>query len=182
MFIIYNCRTMSLLEVYHICISNSTLYTSYNLYFLANSQRKHQVQTRHFNRISALIITLSLLAVQPMLFRIFAGFPSAFLTVRRQETDRQTGLCQLIRNTALNIGFFQSAKVRVLLSKSSQPLFQSGVVGVDICLVLALIKENDCFFLNLRQSRHSSPPYGFSTHAACSKSSDTTFQHPQHSA
>ena len=117
-----------------------------------------------------------------MLFRIFAGFLSAFLTVRRQETDRQTGLCQLIRNTALNIGFFQSAKVRVLLSKSSQPLFQSGVVGVDICLVLALIKENDCFFLNLRQSRHSSPPYGFSTHAACSKSSDTTFQHPQQSS
>lgn len=67
-----------------------------------------------------------------MLFRIFTGFLSAFLTVRRQETDRQTGLCQLIRNTALNIGFFQSAKVRVLLSKSSQPLFQSGVVGVDV--------------------------------------------------
>ena len=72
---------------------------------------------------------IPLLTVQPMLFRIFAGFLSAFLTVRRQETDRQTGFCQLIRNTALNIGFFQSAKVRVLLSKSSQPLFQSGVVG-----------------------------------------------------
>ena len=52
-------------------------------------QSKHQVCTWHFNCISPLIITLALLIVQPMLFRIFTGFLSAFLTVSRQEADRQ---------------------------------------------------------------------------------------------
>ena len=97
MFIIYNCRTMSLLEVYHICISNSTLYTSYNLYFSANSQRKHQVQTRHFDRKSTQNATSFHLAIETVLLGVLACFSSAFLAVRRLQTDGQSGLVQDIR-------------------------------------------------------------------------------------
>ena len=117
MFIIYNCRTMSLLEVYHICISNSTLYTSYNLYFSANSQRKHQVQTRHFDRKSTQNATSFHLAIETVLLGVLACFSSAFLAVRRLQTDRKSGLVQKISHTALLMGFFQSAEIGVLFTE-----------------------------------------------------------------
>lgn len=142
MFIIYNCRTMSLLEVYHICISNSTLYTSYNLYFSANSQRKHQVQTRHFDRKSTQNATSFHLAIETVLLGVLACFSSAFLAVRRLQTDRKSGLVQKISHTALLMGFFQSAEIGVLFTEQCQSLSQAGIVGVDTGCVLALIKED----------------------------------------
>ena len=158
MFIIYNCRTMSLLEVYHICISNSTLYTSYNLYFSANSQRKHQVQTRHFDRKSTQNATSFHLAIETVLLGVLACFSSAFLAVRRLQTDRKSGLVQKISHTALLMGFFQSAEIGVLFTEQCQSLSQAGIVGVDTGCVLALIKEDDSFFFILRQLRHNFSP------------------------
>ena len=154
----YNCRTMSLLEVYHICISNSTLYTSYNLYFLANSQRKHQVQTRHFDRKSTQNATSFHLAIETVLLGVLACFSSAFLAVRRLQTDRKSGLVQKISHTALLMGFFQSAEIGVLFTEQCQSLSQAGIVGVDTGCVLALIKEDDSFFFILRQLRHNFSP------------------------
>ena len=158
MFIIYNCRTMSLLEVYHICISNSTLYTSYNLYFSANSQRKHQVQTRHFDRKSTQNATSFHLAIETVLLGVLACFSSAFLAVRRLQTDRKSGLVQKISHTALLMGFFQSAEIGVLFTEQCQSLSQAGIVGVDTGCVLALFKEDDSFFFILRQLRHNFSP------------------------
>ena len=149
---------MSLLEVYHICISNSTLYTSYNLYFSANSQRKHQMQTQDFDHKSTRNTTLFRLAVETVLLGVLACFLSAFLAVWRLQTDRQSGLIQQIGHTALLMGFFQSTEVGVLLTEQCQPLSQAGIVGVDTGCVLALIKEDDCFFFILRQLRHNISP------------------------
>lgn len=141
MFIIYNCRTMSLLEVYHICISNSTLYTSYNLYFLANSQRKHQVQTRHFDRKSTQNATSFHLAIETVLLGVLACFSSAFLAVRRLQTDRKSGLIQQISHTALLMGFFQLAEVGVLFTEQCQSLSQAGIVGVDMAVSSPSLKR-----------------------------------------
>lgn len=149
---------MSLLEVYHICISNSTLYTSYNLYFSANSQRKHQVQTRHFDRKSTQNATSFHLAIETVLLGVLACFSSAFLAVRRLQTDRKSGLVQKISHTALLMGFFQSAEIGVLFTEQCQSLSQAGIVGVDTGCVLALIKEDDSFFFILRQLRHNFSP------------------------
>ena len=159
MFIIYNCRTMSLLEVYHICISNSTLYTSYNLYFSANSQRKHQVQTRHFDRISTLNATLFRLTDETVLLGVLACFSSAFLAIRCLQPDRQSGLVQHIDHAALGEGFFQAAKVGVLLTERCQPLPQSGIVGLDVGGVLALVEQDNGLFLILRQGHIRHPPH-----------------------
>lgn len=158
MFIIYNCRTMSLLEVYHICISNSTLYTSYNLYFSANSQRKHQVQTRHFDRKSTQNATSFHLAIETVLLGVLACFSSAFLAVRRLQTDGQSGLVQNIGHAALLVGLFQSAKVGVLLGERRQSVPQSGIVGLDVCCVLALVEQDDSFLFVLRQLTHIISP------------------------
>ena len=149
---------MSLLEVYHICISNSTLYTSYNLYFSANSQRKHQVQTRHFDRKSTQNATSFHLAIETVLLGVLACFSSAFLAVRRLQTDRQSGFVQNIGHTALLIGLIQSAEVGVLLGEHRQSISQSGVVGLDVCCVLALIEQDDCFLFILRQLTHAISP------------------------
>ena len=133
---------MSLLEVYHICISNSTLYTSYNLYFSANSQRKHQVQTRHFDRKSTQNATSFHLAIETVLLGVLACFSSAFLAIRCLQPDRQSGLVQHIDHAALGEGFFQAAKVGVLLAELCQPLSQSGIVGLYVGGVLALVEQD----------------------------------------
>lgn len=158
MFIIYNCRTMSLLEVYHICISNSTLYTSYNLYFLANSQRKHQVQTRHFDRKSTQNATSFHLAIETVLLGVLACFSSTFLAIRRLQTDGQSRLVQSVGHAALPIGLIQLAEVGVLLAECFQSLSQSGIVGLDMGGVLALIEQDDCFLFVLRQLTHIISP------------------------
>lgn len=111
---------------------------------------KHQICTWHFNHISALIITLFLLTVQPMLFRIFTGFLSAFLTVWRLQANWQSRLVQNISYSTLFTIFFQSAQVGVLFAKRCQTLSQPGIVGVNLRSVLSLIKENNSFLLILR--------------------------------
>ena len=40
------------------------------------------------------------------------------------------------------MGLFLLAEVGVLLGEQRQPLFQSGVEGVDACRVLALVEQN----------------------------------------
>lgn len=57
---------------------------------------------------------------------------SAFLAVRRLQPDRQSGLVQHIDYAALGEGFFQAAKVGVLLAERCQPLPQSGIAGLDV--------------------------------------------------
>ena len=149
---------MSLLEVYHICISNSTLYTSYNLYFLANSQRKHQVQTRHFDRKSTQNATSFHLAIETVLLGVLACFSSAFLAVRRLQTDGQSRLIQSVGHAALPIGLIQLAEIGVLLAECFQSLSQSGIVGLDMGGVLALVEQDDCFLFVLRQLKHIISP------------------------
>ena len=103
-------------------------------------------------------VTLFRPAFEPSLLCILACFPSAFLAVRRLQTDRKSGLVQKISHTALLMGFFQSAEIGVLFTEQCQSLSQAGIVGVDTGCVLALIKEDDSFFFILRQLRHNFSP------------------------
>ena len=116
------------------------------------------MQTRHFDRRSTRNATLFHLAVENVLLGVFACFSSAFLAVRRLQTDGQSGLVQNIGHTALLVGFIQSAEVRVLLGEHRQSVSQSGVVGLDVCCVLALIEQDDCFLFVLRQLTHIISP------------------------
>ena len=105
-----------------------------------------------------LTVTLFCPALEPGLLCVFACFPSAFLAVRCLQPDRQSGLVQHIDHAALGEGFFQSAKVGVLLTERCQPLSQSGIVGLDVGSVLALVEQNDGFLFVLRQLTHAISP------------------------
>ena len=74
------------------------------------------------------------------------------------QPDRQSGLVQLIDHAALGEGFFQSAKVGVLLTERCQPLPQSGIVGLDVGGVLALVEQDNDLFLILHQGHIRHPP------------------------
>ena len=119
---------------------------------------KHRMHTRHFDRISTLSATLFRLAVETVLPGILACFSSAFLAVRRLQTDGQSRLIQNIGHAALLVGLFQSAKVGVLLGERLQSVPQSGVVGLDVCCVLTLVKQDDGFLFVLRQLTHIISP------------------------
>ena len=114
------------------------------------------MQTRHSDRISTLNAALFRLAVETVLSGILAGFSSAFLAVRRQEPDRQSGLVHQIGHTAQITALFQMAKVRVLPAERRQSLFQSGIVGVNARRVLGLVELDNCFLFVLRQLHPSS--------------------------
>lgn len=114
---------------------------------------KHQVQTRYFDRISTLNSTLFRLTGETILLGILACFSSAFLAVRRLQTDGQSGLVQNIGHAALLVGLFQSAEVGVFLGERRQSVPQSGIVGLDVCCVLALVEQDDGFLFILRQLR-----------------------------
>ena len=116
------------------------------------------MQTRHFDCISTLNATLLRLAVETILSGILACFSSAFLAVRRLQTDGQSGFVQNIGHPALLVGLFQSAKVGVLLGERLQSVPQSGVVGLDVCCVLTLVKQDDGFLFVLRQLTHAISP------------------------
>ena len=119
---------------------------------------KHQVQTRHFDRISTLNATLFRLTGETVLLGVLACFASAFLAVRRLQTDGQSGFVQSIGHAALLIGLIQSAKVGVLLGECRQSVSQSGIVGLDVCCVLALVEQDDGFLFILRQLTHAISP------------------------
>ena len=119
---------------------------------------KHRMQTRHFDRISTRNATLFHLAVETVLLGVVACLLSAFLAVRRLQTDGQPGFVQDIGHAALRIGLFQSAEVRVLLGERRQSVSQSSIVGLDVGDVLALAEKYDGFLLILRQLCHSYPP------------------------
>lgn len=134
---------MSLLEVYHICISNSTLYTSYNLYFSANSQRKHQVQTRHFDRKSAQNATSFRLAVDTVLLGVLACFSSAFLAVRSSQPERESTFFYFKFFVAdFGVIVRQLADGGVLAAVFCQPVFQICVVGADMDCRFFFVKPN----------------------------------------
>ena len=116
------------------------------------------MQTRHFDRISTLNATLFRLTGETVLLGVLACFSSAFLAVRRLQTDGQSGLVQNIGYTALLIGFFQSAEIGVLLGECRQSVSQSGIVGLDVCCVLALVEQDDGFLFILRQLTHAISP------------------------
>lgn len=105
-----------------------------------------------------LTVTLFRPALEPGLLCALAGFPSAFLAVRCLQPDRQSGLVQHIDYAALGEGFFQAAKVGVLLAERCQPLPQSGIVGLDVGSVLALVEQDNGLFLILRQGHTRHPP------------------------
>ena len=109
------------------------------------------MQTRNFDRISTRNATLFRLTGKTVLLGILACFSSAFLAVRRLQTDGQSGFVQNIGHAALLVGLFQSAKVGVLLGERLQSVPQSGVVGLDVCCVLTLVKQDDGFLFVLRQ-------------------------------
>ena len=128
------------------------------LYSFMYLRSKHQVQTRYFDRISTLNATLFRLTGETVLLGVLACFSSAFLAVRWLQTDGQSGLVQNIGHAALLVGLFQSAKVGVLLGERRQSVSQSGVVGLDVCCVLALVEQDDCFLFVLRQLTHIISP------------------------
>lgn len=117
------------------------------------------MQARHFDRISPpLTVTLFRPALEPGLPCALACFPPAFLAVRCLQPDRQSGLVQHIDHAALDEGLFQTAKVRVFLAECCQPLPQSGIVGLDVGGVLALVEQDNGLFLILRQGHIRYPP------------------------
>ena len=96
------------------------------------------------------------------------GFP--FLTVRRDEPDRQPGLVQYIGHAALRRTALQPAQQRVLPAELRQPALQAGVEGVDAGKVFRLVPVDNGFFLILRQLPHTDPPHNqckISAHAGC---------------
>ena len=105
-----------------------------------------------------LTVTLFCPALEPGLLCVLACFPSAFLAVRRLQPGRQSGLVQLIDHAALGEGFFQAAKVGMFLAECCQPLPQSGIVGLDVGGVLALVEQDNGLFLILRQGHTRHPP------------------------
>ena len=78
------------------------------------------MQTRHFDRIATRNATLVRLGVETVLFGVVACLSSAFLAVRRLQTDGQSGLVQDIGHAALRIGLVQPAEVRALLGERCQ--------------------------------------------------------------
>ena len=123
-----------------------------------------------------LTVTLFRSALEPGLLCALACFPSAFLAVRCLQSDRQSGLVQHIDHAALGEGFFQAAKVGVLLAERCQPLPQSGIVGLDVGGVLALVEQDNGLFLILRQGHTRHPPIQLpDSHSRCA-------QKPFHSA
>ena len=116
------------------------------------------MQTRHFDRISTLNATLFRLTGETVLLGVLACFSSAFLAVRRLQTDGQSGFVQNIGHAALFIGLIQSAEVGVLLGERRQSVSQSGVIGLDVCCGLALVKQDDGFLFVLRQLTHAISP------------------------
>ena len=119
---------------------------------------KHRIQTRHFDRISTLNAPLIRLTGETVLLGVLTCFSSAFLAVRWLQTDGQSGFVQNIGHAALLIGLIQSAKVGVLLGECRQSVSQSGVVGLDVCCVLALVEQDDSFFFILCQFTHAISP------------------------
>ncbi len=105
-----------------------------------------------------LTVTLFRPALKPGLLCTLAGFPSAFLAIRCLQSDRQSGLVQHIDHASLSEGFFQTAKVGVLLTERCQPLSQSGIVGLDVGGILALVEQDNGLFLILRQGHIRYPP------------------------
>ena len=105
-----------------------------------------------------LTVTLFRPAFEPCLPCALACFPSAFLAIRCLQPDRQSGLVQHIDHAALGEKLFQAAKVGMLLAERCQPLSQSGIVGLDVGGVLALVEQDDGLFLILRQGHIRHPP------------------------
>ena len=116
------------------------------------------MQARHFDRISPLTVTLFRSALETGLTCTLACFTSAFCAVRCLQPDGQSGLVQNIDHASLGEGFFQAAKVGVLLAERCQPLPQSGIVGLDVGGVLALVEQDNGLFLILRQGHIRHPP------------------------
>ena len=102
--------------------------------------------------------TLLRLTFETVLLGVLACFSSAFLAVRRLQTDGQSGLVQDIGHAALRIGLFRSAEGGVLLGECRQSVPQSGIEGLDVGCVLALIEQDDCFLFVLRQLTHIISP------------------------
>ena len=71
------------------------------LYSLVELQSKYRMQSRYFDRISAQNATLPALTGKTVLLGVLTCFSSAFLAVRRLQTDGQSGLVQNIGRPAL---------------------------------------------------------------------------------
>ena len=124
------------------------------LRFKENARCKPYILTAYRPRT----VTLFRPALEPGLLCALACFPSAFFAVRRLQSDRQSGLVQHIDHAALGEGFFQAAKVGVLLAERCQPLPQPGIVGLDVGGVLTLVEQDNGLFLILRQGHIRHPP------------------------
>ena len=101
----------------------------------------------------------------------FAPLLAVFLRrIECLQPDRQSELVQRIDYAALGEGFFQAAKVGVLLAERCQPLPQPGIVGLDVGGVLTLVEQDNGLFLILRQGhiRHPliQPP---DSHSRCAQ-------------
>ena len=112
-----------------------------------------------------LTVTLFRPAPEPGLLCALACFSSAFLAVRCLQPDRQSGLVQHIDHAALGEGFLQAAKVRAFLAERCQPPPQSGILGLDVGGVLALVEQDNGLFLILRQGHIHLPD----SHSRCAQ-------------
>ena len=106
--------------------------------------------------------TLLRLTFETVLLGVLACYSSAFLAVRRLQTDGQSRLIQSVGHAALPIGLIQLAEIGVLLAECFQSLSQSGIVGLDMGGVLALVEQDDCF-LSLWWVKYRAQPEAIST-------------------
>ena len=102
--------------------------------------------------------TLLRLTFETVLLGVLACYSSAFLAVRRLQTDGQSRLVQSVGHATLTIGLIRLAEIGVLLAECFQSLSQSGIVGLDMGGVLALVEQDDCFLFVLRQLTHIISP------------------------
>ena len=89
------------------------------------------MQNRHFDRRQPLMATLLRLAFETVLLGVLACYSSAFLAVRRLQTDGQSRLVQSVGHAAQTIGLVQLAEIGVLLAECFQSLSQSGIWAVS---------------------------------------------------
>ena len=74
-----------------------------------------------------------------------------FLTVRRNQPDRQPGLIQNIGHAPFRRGLFQTAQERIFFAELRQPPLQVRIEGIDACFLLTLVEIYDSFLFILRR-------------------------------
>jgi len=81
-----------------------------------------------------------------------------FLTVRRNQPDRQPGLIQNIGHAPFRRGLLQTAQERIFFAELRQPPLQVRIECVNTGFLLTLVEVDNRFLFILRRLSHKIPP------------------------